>query len=54
VRECTPPDFRFDNETLVLGYTQNLEWTCSQLDYLLSSNYYHWTIVGEFTRELRG
>lgn len=27
---------------------------CSQLDYLLSSNYYHWTIVGEFTRELKG
>ena len=42
----------FDNNVLELGYNENIEWTCSQLDYLTTSNQAHWTIVGEFTRKL--
>lgn len=44
-------EYRFNNQTLAMGYQRNLLWTCSLIDYLKESDKYHWTIVGEFTRE---
>lgn len=41
----------FDLALLALGEEQNLQWSCSWVDQLKESNQYHWTIVGEFTRE---
>ncbi|WWC86985.1 uncharacterized protein L201_001866 [Kwoniella dendrophila CBS 6074] len=39
----------FDLNLLAMGYNENLNWYCSQVDYLKNSNNAHWTIVGEFT-----
>ncbi|WVR04560.1 hypothetical protein IAU60_001567 [Kwoniella sp. DSM 27419] len=39
----------FDTSLLSMGYNANLDWYCSQIDYLQASNDIHWTIVGEFT-----
>ncbi|WWC67848.1 uncharacterized protein I206_101765 [Kwoniella pini CBS 10737] len=39
----------FDVNLLSMGYNANLNWYCSQVDYLKQSNNIHWTIVGEFT-----
>nr|XP_018265588.1 glucan 1,3-beta-glucosidase [Kwoniella dejecticola CBS 10117]OBR87746.1 glucan 1,3-beta-glucosidase [Kwoniella dejecticola CBS 10117] len=39
----------FDLNLLAMGYNANLNWYCSQVDYLRQSNNIHWTIVGEFT-----
>ncbi|EIW68772.1 hypothetical protein TREMEDRAFT_31815, partial [Tremella mesenterica DSM 1558] len=37
-------------DTVAMNYYDNLNWTCSQQQYLMDSNDDHWTIVGEFTR----
>lgn len=51
----TSAEYRFNNQTLAMGYQRNLLWTCGLIDYLKESDKYHWTIVGEFTRgSLRG
>ncbi|OCF58914.1 glucan 1,3-beta-glucosidase [Kwoniella mangroviensis CBS 10435] len=39
----------FDLNLLSMGYNANLDWYCSQVDYLRQSNNIHWTIVGEWT-----
>ncbi|ORX34435.1 putative glucan 1,3-beta-glucosidase [Kockovaella imperatae] len=44
-----PADIRFNNYTLAMGYTELLEWFCSQEDYIVAANQKHWTIVGEWT-----
>ena len=42
---------RFNNDTLAMGYSELLDWFCSQEDYIVTANQNHWTIVGEWTSE---